>query len=335
MKLLITGATGFLGKHVVLAALNAGHEVTGTLRRLDRADEVRAAITPHLDDPAKLSNLRFAQLDLTRDDGWDTALAGQEALIHTASPFPIGNPKSADDLIVPARDGTRRALNAAAGAGVKRVVLTSSCVAIWEQVPTGQTATEADWSDPDAPGMSAYGRSKTLAERLAWELAAQHDLALTTINPSVILGPPLDSHFGSSAGIVKRLLSGKDPMNIDVGWGCVDVRDVAMMHVIAAERPDTAGERFIADSGTMTFAEWAGILKIAYPDRKIPRRVAPGWMVGILALFDAEIRAVKPLLGRRYRASNAKAIDRLGIRFNPPSEALLSCAAWLVEHNEV
>ena len=335
MKLLITGATGFLGKHVVLAALNAGHDVTGTLRNPARADEVRAAITPHLTDPASLSRLRFTPLDLTRDDGWDTALAGQDALIHTASPFPISEPRSADDLIVPARDGTRRALIAAAEAGVSRVVLTSSCVAIWEQVPSGQTATEADWSDPDAPGAAAYGRSKTIAERLAWDLAEQHSLALTTINPSVILGPPLDSQYGSSTGIVKRLMTGKDPMNIDVAWGCVDVRDVAAMHVIAAERPDTAGERFIADSGTRTFSEWAAILKTAYPDRKIPQRVAPAWMVAILALFDKDIRSVKPLLGRRYRASNAKATERMGIRFKSPDEALLSCAAWLVTHNEV
>lgn len=334
MKLFITGATGFLGKHVALAALNAGHDVTGSVRSKTRANEVHSALAPHLDDPNRLERLSITELDLTCDAGWEQALTGHDALIHTASPFPIGEPKNPDDLIVPARDGTRRALTAAARAGVTRVVLTSSCVAIWEQVHDCE-ATEADWTDPAAPGTSAYARSKTLAERLAWDLASEHGLALTTINPSVIYGPPLDRHYGASTGIVKRLLSGKDPMTIDYALGCVDVRDVAAMHIIAAERSELAGERFIANAGTLSLQEQARILKAWCPDRKIATRIAPHWMVRLLGLLDPDIRSTVPNLGRAFRASNAKTRDRMGFSFATPEAALLACAARLVEMNEI
>lgn len=330
MKLCITGVTGFVGKHVALAALNAGHTVTGSLRSTGRADEVRSALQPHLTDPATLDRLSFASLDLTDNTGWTEALAGHDALIHTASPFPIGEPKNPDDLIVPAREGTRRALTAAAEAGITRVILTSSCVAIWEQL-RDREATEADWTDPYIPGTGAYARSKTLAERLAWDIAEGHGLALTTINPSVIYGPPLDRHFGSSIGIVKRFLSGKDPMTIDYALGCVDVRDVARMHVIAAERADLAGDRFIANAGTLSFRDQARILKERYPQRKIATRVAPHWMIRLMGLVDPDIRAIVPNLGHAYRASNTKTRDRMGIDFIPPKDALLASAAALTE----
>jgi len=335
MKLFVTGATGFVAKHVVLQALNAGHSVTGSMRDLARVDEVRAAITPHLTNFRTIEQLAFTALDLTRDDGWGAALQGHDALIHTASPFPIDEPAHPDDVIIPACDGTRRALNAAADAGVMRVVVTSSCAAIWEQVPKERLATEEDWTDPDAPGVPAYTRSKTMAERLAWQIAQDRGLALSTVNPSVVLGPPLDRHFGSSAGLVRRLLSGKDPMNIDVAMGCVDVRDVARMHIVAAENPATAGERFIANSGTLTMSEWGAILKNAYPERKIPTRNAPRLLLRVMALFDPQVRAAIPLLGRRFRADNSKAQTRMGIRFAPPETAILDCAEALIRMDAV
>ncbi|MCB1405709.1 MAG: NAD-dependent epimerase/dehydratase family protein [Rhodobacteraceae bacterium] len=335
MKLFVTGASGFIAKHIVLQALNAGHSVTGSLRSLGRIDEIRAALAPQLATFRDLENLSFVALDLTRDAGWQDALRGHDALLHTASPFPIGRTGNADDLIVPARDGTRRALAAAADAGVTRVVLTSSCAAIWTQVGSDRVATEADWTDPAQPGVDAYTLSKTLAERSAWEIASERGLALTTINPSMVMGPPLDRHFGSSVGVVKRLLSGKDPMIVDTAMGSVDVRDVARMHILAAETPGTAGERFIANSGTLSMAGWGKILKAAYPDRKIPTRIAPHWVMRVLALFDPQVRAAIPLLGLTRRASNAKARDRFGITFISPEGALLACAAALVGMSEV
>jgi len=335
MKLFVTGASGFIAKHIVLQALNNGHSVTGSVRNMARAEEISAAISPHLTQFRSIENLSFVELDLTRDDGWQEALAGHDALIHTASPFPIETPKNADDLIIPARDGTRRALTSAADAGVTRVVLTSSCVAIWDGPPRDYETTELDWTDPTLPNVSPYSQSKTLAERLAWQIAEDRGLALTTINPSMVLGPPLDRHYGASVGLVKRLMSGKDPMNIDTAMGFVDVRDVAKMHVITAEDPSTTGERFIANGGTLSFNELAGILKATYPDRKIPTKIAPRWLLRMLAIFDPQIRAAIPMLGNNLRASHEKARIRLGVTFVTPEDALLSSAATLVDMGEI
>jgi dihydroflavonol-4-reductase len=329
-SLLVTGATGFIAKHIVLQALNAGHTVTASVRALSRGDEVQAAIAPHLTDPAHLGRLRFVPLDLTQDAGWPEALAGQDALIHTASPFPIDEPQDPEDVIRPARDGTRRALTAAAAAGVRRVVLTSSCAAIWEQIRAPAIATEADWSDPDTPGMQAYSRSKTIAEREAWRIAGARGLALTTINPSVVLGPPLDAHYGSSVSLIARLLSGRDALTVDAAYGVVDVRDVACLHLAAIDHPDSAGERFIANAGTLHFREMGQIAKAAHPERRAPTRVAPSWLVRLIARVDPGMRSALPHLGVHVLASNAKATRLLGHPFIAPDEALRASAEALI-----
>lgn len=331
----VTGASGFIAKHVLLKLLAAGHNVTGSLRSLSRADEVRAALAPALADPGALDRLSFAALDLTRDDGWDRAMAGHEALVHTASPFPLTAPKDPEALIAPARDGTLRALGAAKAAGIARVVLTSSSVAILGGVPEGRTATEADWTDPDAPEAPAYERSKTLAERAAWAFAEANGLALTTINPTFVLGPPLDRHYGSSVGLVGRLLRGKDPMLPRIGIPAVDVRDVAEMHLRAVADPATAGLRFIAHGGGLWLSDMGRILKAAYPDRKIPTRIAPKFVIRVLALFDPEMRAALAGIGKLPNLSSARARDRMGMTFLPPDQALLACAAALIALGEV
>ena len=330
----VTGASGFIAKHVVLKLLAAGHDVTGSLRSLGRADEVRAALAPALDDPGALDRLSFVALDLTRDEGWDRAMAGHEALVHTASPFPLAAPKDPEALIGPARDGTLRALGAARTAGIGRAVLTSSSVAILGTVPDGRVATEADWSDPDVPGTSAYERSKTIAERAAWEFAEAHDLALTTINPTFVLGPPLDRHYGSSVGLIRRMLRGKDPMLPKIGVPMVDVRDVAEMHLRAVSDPTTAGLRFIAHGGGLWLNDMGRILKAAYPDRKIPTRIAPKFIIRLLALFDSEMRAALPGIGKMAQVSNERARTRMGMSFVPADQALLASAAALIAMGE-
>ena len=326
----VTGSSGFIAKHIVLKALNAGHTVTGSLRTPARADEVRTAVAPHLTDKAALDRLSFATLDLTRDDGWDGALRGHDALIHTASPFPIVQPKDPETLIGPARDGTLRALKAAKAAGIDRVVLTSSSVAILGGVPDGRVATEADWTDPDAPGTLAYERSKTIAERAAWDFAEANGMALTTINPAFVVGPPLDRHFGSSVGVVARILRGRDPMVPKIGFPLVDVRDVAEMHVRAVEDPATAGSRFISCCGSLWMDEWTRILKAAYPQRRIPTRVAPAIAIRFLGLFDREMRVAAESLGRMPLLSSEQAHVRMGIDFIPPDVAIRDTAAALI-----
>jgi dihydroflavonol-4-reductase len=302
--------------------------------RSDRADEVRDALRPHLEGGG-LERLRFATLDLTRDDGWDAALKGHDILVHTASPFPIVQPKDAEALVRPAVDGTRRALEAAVAAGIGRVVLTSSTVAIIGGVPETREATEADWTDPDAATTTPYERSKTLAEKAAWEIAGARGLALTTIHPSLVFGPPLDRHYGSSVALVKRMLMGKDPMVPRLGTRVVDVRDVAEMHLRAAEMPQTAGKRYLASAESLWFGEMTKILKAAYPQRRIATRIAPDLMIRLLSLFDPSLKAAVAGLGRKRPVSNARARDEMGMTFIPGAEALRAAAAALVAMGEV
>ena len=271
---LLTGVSGFIAKHVALKLLNAGYDVRGTVRRLDRASEVHAALASHLDDHS--GKLSLVQADLESDAGWSKAMAGITAVVHTASPFPITQPKNPQDLIRPAVEGTRRVLSAAAAAGIKRIVLTSSVAAVVDLAKGEHLQDEADWCDPSKDSATPYEKSKTLAERAAWELAKTRGLALTTINPGFVLGPPLDEHYGSSLGLVERFLKGKDPMVPPMGLAIVDVRDVAEMHLRALQQPETAGKRYIASAGAMAFVDMARTLKSAlanpaYPDARSPQ----------------------------------------------------------------
>jgi dihydroflavonol-4-reductase len=329
----LTGISGFIAKHIALKLLASGHSVRGSLRDVSRAGEVRAALGPHLDNSG-LGRLSFVQLDLTRDDNWGAAMAGATALIHRASPFPIANPIDEDDLIRPAVEGTRRAIAAAGAAGVKRVIFTSSVVAIIDTYKRGMQD-ETDWCNLDAPDTTAYAKSKTLAERAAWELSAPHGIALTTINPGLVIGPPLDGHFGSSISIVARLLRGRDPMLPMVSFSCVDVRDVAEAHLRALERPQTAGRRIPCTAGVMSMPDMARVLKAAYPARKITRRVAPKFVLRLLAMFDPDIRAILPSLRQAHHVSNARARKDLDMRFISPDGALRASAEWLVANGRV
>ena len=330
---LLTGASGFIAKHVALQLLNAGYTVRGTLRRLDRSDEVRTALAPHL--TAGAGTLDFVQADLESDAGWDTAVQGVAAVVHTASPFPIAQPANPSVLIRPAVEGTRRVLNAAANAGVTRIILTSSTVAVFDEKAHDRLQDEADWCDVELASTSAYAKSKTLAERAAWEIATARGLQLTTINPGLVLGPPLDGHYGSSLGLVERILKGKDPAMPDLGFAAVDVRDVAEMHLRALQRPETAGKRYLATAGSLSMPEMGRILKAVYPTRKIPTLTAPYVLLKVLSLFDKQIRAILPSIGKHSRMSNARAVKDMGMAFIAPKAALVASADWLVSHGKI
>ena len=332
---LITGVSGFIGKHLALRFLQAGWSVRGTLRTLDRADEVRKALTPHLTDKALL-RLSFAVTDLLHDTGWAEAAQGAHVLIHTASPFPMSPPKDPNDLVRPAVEGTRRALRAAYAAGIRRAVVTSSTVAVLDQNRHG-IQDESNWCDIKAPGTTAYALSKTLAERAAWQFVAAEakGMALTTINPGVVLGPPLDAQFGTSMNLVRRILRGRDPMLPMLSLVCVDVRDVAEMHLRAVERPETSGKRYLAAAGSMTMPDMARVLKAAYPERRIPTRVAPMFVLRALALFDPAVRGILPAIGKVQEVSNARARREMGMKFIEPADALKASTDWLISHKAV
>lgn len=334
---LLTGASGYIAKHIALQLLQAGYHVRGTLRDPARGDAIRAALAPHVHDlDAKLD---FAQVDLTRDDGWAEALAGVDVLVHTASPFPITQPDNPDDLIRPAVDGTLRALRAAQAAGVNRVVLTSSTAAIsGSDLPQGDTAyNETNWTDPADPKITAYTKSKTLAEKAAWDFVAENapDMRLTVINPGFVVGAPLDARFGSSVGVIARILRRKDPMLPNFGFAAVDVQDVAELHVAVIDRPETYGQRIMAVDRFVWFTDMAQAIKAAYPARRIVTRVAPDFIVRLLALFDPAIRTIVPSLGRQDRYDNARAMATLGRGMRQVNKSVVATAAYLIDNKLV
>ncbi len=333
---LVTGASGFIAKHVVLELLNAGYRVVGSLRSESRRDEVRDAVRPHLDRAGDLHRrLRFVTLDLDRDDGWLEAMSGVDVLMHTASPLPMAQPRDENELVRPAVDGTLRALQAADAAGIGRVVLTSSSAAVTNVARNAGTEKfdESHWSDPSWPGITPYSKSKTLAERAAWDFVESKapGLELTTINPCLVLGRPLDDHYGASLRIVERLLRGRDPMLAKVGIAVVDVTDVARMHVRAMTAPGTEEKRIIGAAGFMWLAEMARILKAAYPHRRIPMRTAPDNLVRLVGMFDRSIRSIVPLLGRCQELDNARARALLNIEFIPAAESVRAAGRYIMD----
>ena len=337
-KVLLTGASGYIGKHIALQLLNQGYSVRASVRSLSKSDEVRGAVLPHLIDKTKLdSRLTFVELDLEKDAGWDAALKGVDVLMHTASPFPIASPKDENELIRPAVDGTLRALKAAHNAGVHRVILTSSMAAVYGcDLPAGKSEyDETLWTDVSHPiGRVPYTKSKTLAEKAAWDYVKNSapKIELTTINPVLVLGAPLDKNFGSSISVVERILKGKDPMLPDIRFAIVDVKDVALMHVAAITNDATKGERLLASSETYSFVQIAKVLKSIYPKSKVKTAQAPSLLIKFLSLFDGEIKAVLPLLGKPMAISGAKAKRVLGISFIPVQVTLRDSADYLVKN---
>jgi dihydroflavonol-4-reductase len=340
-KVLLTGSSGYIGKHICLQLLSSGFEVRASVRNTAKAEEVRAAMTTHLPANFDLAKkLTFVELDLESDAGWNEAIAGVDVLVHSASPFPIASPKDEDELIRPAVEGTMRAIRAAHAAGVKRVILTSSVAAIYgNDLPSGKKEfDETMWSDVTHPvGRIPYTKSKTLAEKVAWDYVATEAPAieLTTINPVLVIGTPLDRHYGSSVSVVERLLNGKDPVLPDISFSLVDVKDVAAMHVAAITTKSANGKRYIASAGMRTFLQLATTLKTAYPARKIATMQAPSALIRFLALFDGEIKAVLPSLGKHIGVNSSSTKRDLGITFAPIEESLVETATYLVDNGFV
>jgi dihydroflavonol-4-reductase len=335
---LLTGAGGYIGKHVALQLLNQGYKVRASVRDLKRSQEIKDAITPHLTPGVDIEkSLTFVLLDLNKDSGWNEALVGVDVLMHTASPFPIASPKNEDDIIRPAVDGTLRALRATKAAGVKRVVLTSSVAAVYGcDLPPGvREFDETMWTDITHPvGSVAYTKSKTLAEKAAWDFVKSEasEIVLTTINPVLVMGAPLDRHFGSSISVVQRVLKGKDPMLPDLRFAIVDVKDVAKMHVECIDMKSTFGQRILASSDTLSFVEIAKIIKSAYPDSNTKTGRAPNALIKFLANFDADIKAVVPLLGKPMLVNNGKAKSLFGISFISAQSSVKDSAAFLIQN---
>lgn len=279
-QILVTGASGYLGTQLIAALLRAGQgPVRAQVRSAAKEDDLRAAVRRGGADDA---GIEVVTADLMSDEGWKAAMAGADEVYHVASPIPPAQPEDPDELIVPAREGTRRVLRAARDAGARRVVLTSSFVAIGYTPKPGGEFTEDDWTDPDMPGLAPYPRSKTIAERAAWDFMDSEggDLQLTVVNPTFILGPPLTAATGSSIYLVKAMFSGQVSVAPRHRFGIVDVRDAADAHIRAMAAPAAAGKRFIAvsDRPPMTYLEFAGVLRERFGPlaAKAPTEQAPG-----------------------------------------------------------
>ena len=328
--MLVTGGSGFIGSHCILDLLRGGYRVRTTVRSPDREATVRELLGAESADA-----LSFATADLMSDAGWAEAVSGCDFVLHVASPFPLGPPKHEDDLIVPAREGALRVLAAARDAQVKRVVMTSSFAAIGYGTAEDRQFTEEDWTNPDGDGVSAYAKSKTLAERAAWDFIAKDGagLELSVVNPVGVFGPVLGSDYSTSIQLVKRLLDGAMPGIPRVAFGIVDVRDVAEMHVRAMTEPAAAGERFLAVAGEfMTVAEIAAVLRerMGADASKVPTRMLPNWLVRVVSRFDSSVKQIVPELGKVKQASNEKAKRVLGWAPRSNEEAIVASAESLL-----
>ncbi len=332
--ILVTGGSGYIAGFLIRQLVVEGWTVRTTIRNLAREAEVRGWLDV---DNSKLS---FFAADLTSDNGWAQAMAGCSHVAHVASPLPVNAPKDDDELIVPARDGALRAVRFAHAAGVKRVVMTSSVAAI-SYGHHGQTHfTEADWSDVTSPDCYAYPKSKTIAERSArdWVAANAPEMDYCTVNPSVVLGPLLAEDFSTSLELVKKLLEGAIPGLPDIGFGIVDVRDVAAMHIRCLNAPAMAGERFIASGPFMKMAEVAAVLKdglTPLQSRKVPTRRLPSWLVRIFARFDPLVGQIVGELGNVRDNDASHARDVLNWTPRPARESILDTARSLLEHGVV
>lgn len=308
---LVTGGSGFIGSHAILQLLAAGHQVRTTVRNLKREGDVRALLKTGGAEPG--AALSFFAADLEKDEGWAEAVQGCDFVLHVASPFPPSIPKHEDDIIIPARDGALRVLRAARDANVKRVVLTSSFAAVGYGHPQQDAPfDETNWTDPDGGDVTPYVKSKTLAERAAWDFIDKEGggLELSVVNPVGVFGPVLGPDYSTSIIIVQRLMDGAMPGCPKLAFGVVDVRDVVDLHLRAMTHPAAKGERFLAVAGDfMSILEISKTLKARLGDaaKRAPVNELPNWLVRLVAVFDPEVRQITPELGKHKNATNAKA----------------------------
>jgi nucleoside-diphosphate-sugar epimerase len=332
--ILVTGGSGFIGSHAILQLLAAGHQVRTTVRSARREADVRALLKTGGAEPGE--RVSFVVANLGNDAGWPQAVAGCECVLHVASPLPPDVPGNEDELIIPARDGTLRVLRAARDAGVRRVVLTSSFAAIgYGYKPQSTPFDETNWTDPNKGDATAYVKSKTFAERAAWEFIAKEggQLELSVVNPVAVFGPVLGPDYSASILLIKRMMDGTIPGLPHLYFGIVDVRDVADLHIRAMTDPKAKGERFLAAAGDfMSLRDIAGVLKrrMGAAAGKVPTRQLPNWLVRIAALRDPAVRQILPELGKIKNGSSEKARRVLGWAPRSNEDAIIATAESLV-----
>ena len=323
-KVLVTGATGYIGLHCIHQLLNQGYAVNGSVRSPERKNEIFEALKNH-NTPTE--NLNIFVFDLNDDEGWDEGMEGCDYLLHVASPIALEN-HNEDFFVKPAVAGVKRAMKYAKKHNVKKVVLTSSVAAIFETKESKSYYDESDWSDPDSLAISHYAKSKTLAEKAAWEFVEKedHPFELAVINPALVIGPSLSGDLGESNKAIVMVATGKMPVAVPLQFGYVDVRDVATAHILAMQNPASNGERFALAEKDLWYKDVAKVLKNAGFD-KAPTFAVPVWLAKILANFSKELKITLPYLGRLRSVKNtSKAKDILGWNPRPAEESILEIA---------
>ena len=318
-KVLVTGATGFIGLHCIKQLLDRGYSVNGTLRSLDRQAEVIDSLERN-NTPTR--HLSLFEVDLNRDSGWNSAIRDCNYVLHVASPFVLTD-EDEDFFVKPAVEGVQRALKFSKKHNVKKVILTSSFAAIHETLNDRQESfDEEDWSIPNKPGISFYAKSKTMAELAAWEFMEMEnpDFSLAVINPVLVMGPSLSKDVGTSNSLVKNMINGSVPGTPKIHIGIVDVRDVASVHILAMESSSADGERIIVSEKELWVHEVAAILRDA-GFNKTPKVEFPKWLMKVVALFRKDLALMVPMIGKRRDVSSSKARELLGWK---PMKAELS-----------
>jgi len=327
-KVLVTGISGFLGQHCAAELLKKGYAVRGSVRNLSRTEEVVVGIKKEIDPKG---NLEFCELDLLKDAGWDKAMEGCDYVLHIASPFVVKAPKDENELIKPAVEGTLRALKAAKKAGIKRVVLTSSTVSMQGGKHGVVKLNQDSWTDLNEKTVTAYFKSKTLAEKSAWEFIHNQTgdtrLELVVVNPGPIYGPTLTGNLDTEAmDFFKKLITGKVPMLPRAFSVMSDVRDVATIHVAALENEKANGKRFIVTTQkSHAMVEIAQILKKNGYD-KVSTKLAPTFLLKLMAKFNDEAKGMLPFIGNTIEADVSSTMDMFNWKPLPFEKTVLDAA---------
>ena len=329
-KVLLTGISGYIAMHCAKELLKRDYHINATVRNLDKVEDIKNALSALSLD---VNKIQFFQADLLSEDNWEDAMADCEYVMHVASPYPLNQPKDESVLIKPAVEGTERVVSLAIKNNVKKIVLTSSVVAV-SVGHTKKEYSEEDWSFADKP-IAAYAKSKTLAEKKAWELIkkADTDTKLTVINPSGVIGPSLTSEISSTQLIIAGLMNGKIPVNLPIHIGYVDVRDVALAHIKALENPNSDGERIILSNTELWHKDVSKILKEG--GYKAPWLTVSVPVAKFLANVVPALKGAKRFLGKDMVKNSTKAEDILGISYIDIKKSILDDAKSLTEFEKV
>jgi dihydroflavonol-4-reductase len=334
---LVTGVSGFIGGHIAAELLRRGYAVRGSVRSPARAAEVRTAMARA---GANDALLEIRQLDLLSDEGWSAAVAGCRFVLHVASPFVLAKPKDPDDIIRPAVEGTRRAIEAALDAGVERVVITSALATVqFASAAKDHVFTASDWTESDGRGLNAYTLSKVRAERAAWEIVEARGMRdkLAVINPGAVIGPLLAGDPGTSVSAIQQIMAGTLPMIPDLRLPWVHVRDIADAHIEAMTSAPAGANRTIVATDPLSLIDVAAVLRQRLPEAsgKMPARAMPTWFTWVASAFEPQLRDNRWLIGARQRFDHGPAEALLGRPLRPIPDTIEETGRSLIERGLV